>query len=106
MYKRAKSSKATKEIQKYLQFPLSSSKIDLLDFWRCQEAEFPSLTKMARDILPIQSVSVSVERDSSSAADIVTTNTCTLKAETLQARMCLKSWYKSHFNGTGKVELI
>lgn len=63
MYKRAKTSKATKEIQKYLQFPLYSSKIDLLDFWRCQEAEFPNLTRMARDILAIQSSSVSVERD-------------------------------------------
>lgn len=103
MYKRPKISKATKEIQKYLQFPLSSSKIDLLDFWRCQEAEFPGLTKMARDILPIQSSSVSVERDFSSASDILTTNTCALKAETIRARMCLKMWYKSRFDKTGKL---
>ncbi len=102
MYKRAKTSKATKEIQKYLQFPLSSSKTDLLDFWRCQETEFPSLTRMARDILPIQSSSVSVERDFSSSADIITTNTCALKPETIRARMCLKTWYKSHLNETGE----
>lgn len=103
MYKRSKTSKATKEIQKYLQFPLLSSKTDLLDFWCCQGTEFPNLTRMARDVLPIQSSSVSVERDFSSAADIVTTNTCALKAETIQARMCLKSWYKSYFNEGGRL---
>lgn len=102
MYKRAKTSKATKEIQKYLQFPLSSSKIDLLDFWRSQETEFPGLTRMARDILPIQSSSVAVERDFSSASDIITTNQCALKAETIRARMCLKMWYKTRLNEISK----
>lgn len=102
MYKRSKQSKATKEIQKYLQFPLSSSKIDLLEFWRSQEGEFPGLSRLARDILPIQSSSVAVERDFSSASDVVTTKQCALKAETIRAKMCLKMWYKSRLDEIGK----
>lgn len=92
MYKRAKVTKAGKEFEKYLQFPLSSSKIDCLDFWRSQVAEFPNLAKMARDILPVQSSSVPVERDFSGGVDLVTPTRCSLDAKTIRACMCLKSW--------------
>lgn len=66
-----------------------------MEFWRSQETEFPGLTKWARDVLPIQCASVAVERDFSSAADLVSPNQCALKAETIRARMCLKMWYKN-----------
>lgn len=55
---------------------------------------------MARDILPIQSASVAVERDFSSASGIVTTKQCALKAETIRAKMYLKMWYKTRLNET------
>ncbi len=94
MYKRPKITRNTKEFQKYLQFPLSSYKVDVLDFWRSHEADFPTLTKMARDILPVQCASVAVERDFSSASDTVTPNRCSLKSETIRQLQCLKNWYK------------
>lgn len=93
MYKRPKITKATKEIQKYQQFPLSSFKVNILEFWQSHQADFPVLRKMARDILPVQGASVAVERDFSDAADVVTTNRCSLDKETIRKLMCLKDWY-------------
>ncbi|HEY0222577.1 MAG TPA: hAT family dimerization domain-containing protein [Lactovum miscens] len=94
MYKRPKVTKSTKEIQKYLQFPLSSFKVNILEFWQSHQHDFPALSKMARDILPVQGASVAVERDLSDAADIVTVNRCSLTKETIRKLMCLKDWYK------------
>lgn len=65
MYKRSKVDKISYEIQKYLNLPLESPKVSPLEYWRSPNIKqnFPKLTKMARDILPIQSSSVAVERD-------------------------------------------
>lgn len=93
MYKRPKVTKATKEIQKYFQYPLSSFKINILEFWQSHQHDFPVLSKMARDVLPVQGASVAVERDFSDAADIVTVNRCSLDKETIRKLMCLKDWY-------------
>lgn len=95
MYKRAKVSKASKEIQKYVQFPLLSPETNILEFWRTQEKEFPGLSKLARDVLPIQSASVAVERDFSAASNVISPKQCSMSAETIRARMCLKMWYKN-----------
>lgn len=95
IYKRSQKSKVSTEIEKYLSFPLSSPKTsDLLKYWKAQEDELPVLSQMARDFLSIQATSVPVERDNSAGADVVTPNRCSLLAPTIQATMCLKSWFK------------
>lgn len=96
MFKRAKVNKASKEIQKYLQFPLLSPETNILEFWRTQETEFPGLSKLARDVLPVQSASVAVERDFSSASNTMSPKQCSMQADTLRARMCLKMWYNNN----------
>lgn len=95
MFKRAKTSKKPKEFQQYLGSPLSNAKVDMLDFWRSQQHELPNLANMARDYLAVQSASVSVERDFSGGADLVTPTRCSLHAQTIRACMCLKSWLKN-----------
>lgn len=82
-------------MNKYLNLPLSNKKVKMLDYWKTQNAEFPFLTQMARDILPVQSGSVSVERDFSGAVDVVTPTRCSLKHNSIRATMCVKSWLKS-----------
>lgn len=83
-----------KEFQKYLQHPLSNSQVNILDYWRSQATEFPGLSRMARDYLSVQSGSVAVERDFSGGADLVTPKRCSLHSKTIQACMCMKSWYR------------
>lgn len=94
MFKRTKLDKTSKEINKYLALPLSNKKVNMLEYWKTNRAEFPFLSNMARDMLPVQSGSVSVERDFAGAVDVVTPTRCSLKHNTIRALMCVKSWSK------------
>lgn len=42
MFKKAKVNREPKELQKYMQYPLSSSKVNTLDYWRSAQSDFPS----------------------------------------------------------------
>lgn len=94
MFKRSKVDTASSEFQKYINLPLSNEKIDSIEFWKSQAVEFPNLSLMARDFLPLQCGSVSVERDFSGAVDLITPTRCSLMPQTIRADMCLKSWMK------------
>lgn len=95
MFKRTKVEKNSKEINKYLNLPLSNHKVNVLDYWKAQESTFPFLANMARDFFPVQSGSVCVERDFAGAVDVITPTRCSLTHNTIRATMCVKSWYKS-----------
>lgn len=95
MFKRTKIEKNSKEINQYLNLPLSNQKVNVLDYWKAQETTFPFSAKMARDFFPVQSGSVSVERDFASAVDVITPTRCFLTHKTIRAVMCVKSWRKS-----------
>lgn len=95
MFKRAKASKEPKEFQKYLNFPLSTAKVDVMQYWQSQKDDFPNLSVMARDYLPVQSSSVAVERDFSMGVHLVTPTRCCLAPDTVRACMCLKSCIKN-----------
>ncbi|KAG4070300.1 hypothetical protein HA402_014400 [Bradysia odoriphaga] len=98
MYKRSKPDKVSSEIQKYLSLPLSNASMKPLEYWRSESVqhEFPKLSKMARDVLPVQSSSVAVERDFSKGAHVVTPTRCSLTSETIRASMFLKSWFSNN----------
>lgn len=95
MFKRSKIDRRLSEFKKYLNLPLAGKKVNCLEFWKIHQSEFPLLSQMARDIFPIQSASVSVERDFSSSARVVTPDRAALKPETIRAVMCVKSWLKN-----------
>lgn len=94
MHKRS-SNKEPKEFQKYLQFPLSAPKVNVLEYWRSQTEEFPNISHMARDYLAVQSGAVAVERDFSTGSHLVTPKRCSLAPETIRACLCLKSWLRN-----------
>lgn len=94
MFKRSKVEKASSEFQKYISMPLSNRKVDPIQYWKSQVNELPHLSLMARDFLPLQCGSVSVERDFAGAVDLITPNRCALQPHTIRADMCLKSWWK------------
>lgn len=97
MFKRSKVENVSSEFQKYIGMPLSNEKGDPVQFWKSQVNEFPHLSSMARDFLPLQCGSVSVERDFSGAVDLITPTRCALDHKTIRADMCLKSWMKWFF---------
>ncbi len=94
MFKRSKVEKLSTEFQKYIALPLSNQKVDPIQFWKSQVDEFPKMSSMARDFLPLQCGSVSVERDFSGAVDLITPTRCAMHHKTIRANMCLKSWMK------------
>lgn len=94
MHKRT-ANREPKEFQKYLHFPLSNAKVNVLEYWKAQKEEFPNLTNMAQDYLAVQSSSVAVERDFASGVDLVTPTRSSLHPETIRACMCLKSYFKN-----------
>lgn len=98
MFKRSKPDRISSEIQKYLDLPLSKPTTSSLDYWRSKSTqdEFPGLSKMARDFLPIQSASTAVERDFSKGAHVVTPTRCSITSETIRATMFLKSWFDNN----------
>jgi len=49
---------------------------------------------MARDYLAIPATSVPIERAFSGGADLVAKKRCRLSGGSIQACMCLKSWWK------------
>lgn len=93
-----------KIFQIYIQHPLSTSKVNILDYWRSQATELPGLNRMAMDYFSIQSASVYVERDFLGGADLVTPKRCSLYSETIQACMCMKCWYR--YDSANKVHSI
>jgi hypothetical protein len=102
------------EIQLYLraEFPLSSNdRIDPLEFWTvslgmlyfsrseaCQmyEKEFPTIFKLAMDVLPVQGSSVPCERVFSSAQETITPRRSLISPEVMEACQILKFGLKKN----------
>ncbi|CAG8752843.1 967_t:CDS:2, partial [Cetraspora pellucida] len=81
------------EIKKYLAIPLLSN-VDPLCWWQTQHLEYPTLSIIACDYLPIQATSVASEQAFSIAGKTITEERNKLDEETARAILCLKSWIR------------
>ena len=68
------------------------SKFDLLNWWKINEYVYPTLSKIAKDFLSIQSTSVSSEQLFSESKLVITDRRNRLNEDTIQYLMCLRSW--------------
>lgn len=91
MFKRSRIERTSSELLKYLNLPLTSPKVNPIEFWKSQTQQFPRLSLMARDIFSAQAASTSVERDFSAGSKVVTPTRCAMLQTTIRASMCLKS---------------
>lgn len=88
MFKRAKKTDISKEFQNYCRYPLSAPKVNVLDFWKAQEKEFPNLIKMAGDYLCVPSF-IELEND------YLNEDSTDLDVDSVDvdsATICLRSW--------------
>ena len=67
---------------------------DPLDWWKLNCKCFPNLSKMAKDYLAIQSISVPSEQVFSKAGDTIRAKCSWLSDKSVQALMCVNSWLK------------
>ncbi len=61
-----------------------------LDWWRCNQAKYPSLAQLARCYLAVPGTSVPSERVFSTAGDVVTAQRATLNAESVDRLIFIK----------------
>ena len=77
--------------------------IDLCDFWALHENEYPSLARMAFDIISIPAMSAECERVFSSTKLLLTDRRARMKEDIIEASECLRAWFKAkrfdHWSG-------
>ena len=85
------------ELEQYLSESCERRDTDIIAYWRFKSARWPRLARMARDIHAAQATSAIYQRGFvTSERDVFgSSNRMKLKAETVEASVCLRSWMKS-----------
>ncbi len=86
------------EYEQYLKDALqvkAAKKLSLCDFWASQENTYPSLARMAFDILSIPAMSSECERTFSSTKLLLTDRRARTKEDIIEASECLRAWFKA-----------
>jgi len=79
------------EYDRYLSLPLlCRTNSDILQFWKSNTFNFPTLAVMAKDYLTVQASSVPSERAFSSGTDLVTPNRCSMGGNVIEMTQFLK----------------
>ena len=71
----------------------------VLKLWKANAFNFPLMAKAARDYLPIPSAEVGIEREFSSARDVLSLRRHCLNAETMRWLMFLRGQYQTECEG-------
>ena len=82
------------ELDNYLQ-SLPNEKMEPLAWWKAHQQEYPVLSLLAQDYLPIQATSVACEQAFSVAGHTISRTRNRLHPETARACLCLKSWMRN-----------
>jgi hypothetical protein len=69
--------------------------VDLCAFWAFYEAQYPSLARMAFDILSIPAMSAECERVFSSAKILLNDRRARMKEDIIEASECLRAWLQA-----------
>lgn len=83
------------ELNEYLELKRAPKNTDILEWWKAHELQFPTIAKMAKDLLSIQATSVASERLFSQAGLINTKLRSSLNEESNKCLLCINSWCKS-----------
>lgn len=76
-------------------FPSHCDPDDVLVYWAGKKKKWPRLSIMARDMLSIPATSASSERAFSAGKDVFGISRMRLCPETVEALVCLRSWYRA-----------
>ncbi|KAJ4821657.1 Zinc finger BED domain-containing protein DAYSLEEPER [Rhynchospora pubera] len=83
------------ELDKYMQEPLVDINVknfDILEFWKQNSGLYPTLAKMARDFLAVQTSSVASESAFSGSGRLTDHLRTSMNSETIEALVCAKDW--------------
>ncbi|KZS00134.1 Uncharacterized protein APZ42_003699, partial [Daphnia magna] len=83
--------------------PLNCDPTAVYTYWANRSCRWPRLGQMARDLLSIPATSAASERAFSVGRDVFGISRMSLKPETVEALICLRSWYKAGLVGVKDV---
>lgn len=69
-----------------------TTKLNILEYWRTQEVRYPTLARMARDILAVPISTVASESAFSTGGRVLDPYRSSLKPSTVEAIICLRDW--------------
>ncbi|KAL6965481.1 hypothetical protein U1Q18_052465 [Sarracenia purpurea var. burkii] len=90
------SQQSRSELDQYLEESLLPRvhEFDVLGWWKLNKTKYPTLSKMARDILTIPVCTLSADSVFDTASKEMDSYRCSLRPETLEALICAKDWLK------------
>ena len=93
---------AEDELKEYEKGNLEPGECDpeeVLLFWASKRSKWPHLCKMARDMLCIPATSAASERAFSTGKHVFGISRMSLNPETVEALICLRSWFRAGLVG-------
>ena len=84
--------------------PANCDPTSVYAYWNSRSHRWPRLACMAREVLSIPATSAASERGFSAGKDVFGIARMSLKPETVEALICLRSWYRAGLVGEKEVE--
>lgn len=94
--------KTKSELDRYLEeetLPCTNEEFDILSWWKVAGTRYPTLRKIARDILAIPITTVASESAFSTSGRVLSEHRSRLTPAILEALMCSQSWLRNDFKG-------
>uniref|UniRef100_A0ACD5W6G1 Uncharacterized protein n=1 Tax=Avena sativa TaxID=4498 RepID=A0ACD5W6G1_AVESA len=76
-----------------------TQELDIINWWKVSGSRFPTLQKLARDILPIPITSVASECAFSTSGRVLSAHHSRLTPNMAEALMCMQAWSRADLLG-------
>ncbi|KAF1887721.1 hypothetical protein Lal_00023728 [Lupinus albus] len=96
------------ELERYLEdgvLPDQGGEFDILAWWKINGIKYPTLQRIARDLLAILISIVASESSFSTGGRILTPHRSRLRPDTVEALMCLQDWLRGDMKGSSNSKL-
>jgi hypothetical protein len=101
-------SRARTELDLYLEeanIPVRDEGLDIIGWWKFGGIKYPTLQRMAHDILPIPVTTVASESAFSTSGRVLSSHRCSLAPNMAEALMCMQAWSRADMLGNPLVKL-
>jgi hypothetical protein len=89
------------ELDLYLEEPTlpRTQELDIINWWQVAGIKYPTLRKIARDIMPIPVTTVASESVFSTGGRVISPHRSRLAPKTVEALMCMQAWSRADMLG-------
>ena len=101
-------SRVRTELDLYLEeptIPITGEELDIISWWKFGGIKYPTLQRMAHDILPIPVTTVASESAFSTSGRVLSAHRSSLAPNMAEALMCMQAWSRADMLGNQLVKL-